>query len=210
MARLTTQHGIGLRAAALALGLGLMTAGTAHAAPLGLTPSTPDVTASLGLTYTGGVFTAALAGGAGTYTPGGEVISDLTYLLTAAIDATGAMSSGSFSIVGEVASLGVGPTTLLSGELKKFGFLFDASAPGFGLFEFLFDVTSAAPGLGFGTKGGIIMTSLDLTGDAAGFRGSAVSDTFTQVPEPGTLALFALGSLGLAARRRQVSRRSSR
>jgi hypothetical protein len=210
--QVSSQHRIRARAGALVLGLALMTAATAQAAPIGLSPSTPDITASVAITYGAGVFTASLAGGTGAYTPGGEVISDLTYLLTAAIDSSGVMSSGSVSISGTIASLGVGPSVLLTGDLTDFGFLFDATSPGFGLFEFLFDVTSAAPALGFGTTGGIIMTSLDLSGGSlsGAFRGSATSDSFSSVPEPATLALFALGSLGLAARRRQVSRRSSR
>jgi hypothetical protein len=189
----------------------LITVSNVQAAPIGLASLAPDITASLNLSYGGGVFSGVLTDGVGQYTPGGVAITDLTYTFSSAIDSSGVLSSGNFSIFGEVPTLGIGPAVLLAGNLTAFGWLFDATSPGFGLFEFLFDVTSSAPGLGFGTSGGIIITSFDLTGGGFGdaFNGSGTSDSFSRaVPEPAMLAFFALGSVGLAARRRYLARRN--
>lgn len=209
------QRGVWVRTLwSLGCGLALLfSASTAQAAPLGLTPGNPDIYSAVNVSYLGGIFSVTSdLGAVGQLKPGLEPIPGLQYTLSAPVDATGASTGpGSFSIFGEIPLLGLGPTTLVSGDLTDFGFLFDATSPGFGMFEFLFDVTGSDP-LGFGAKGGIILTSFDLTGvdfssNFSGTSGLTSSDTFS-VPEPSSMLLLTIGTFGLAARRKYLERRS--
>jgi hypothetical protein len=182
----------------------LISAGRAEAAPLNLNSIPPEIfTAPLAVTYSGGVLTATLSGGIGTYSPGGVQVQNVDYLLTANVDAAGVMSNGTLSITGAVSGLGVPQSTLLAGNLTDFGFYQDQ---GFTLLEFEFDTTDpGAVPLGFGSEGGVILSSFDMgpLNFAGSFQGSAESDTYTTAaPEPAMLSLLALGAAGMARRRR--------
>ena len=192
----------GVFGAALCLAL-LLAASRADATPLYLTPSTPDITATVDISYVGGVLTATLSSGVGNYHPGGFNITNLSYSLSANVDAAGVFSGGTVSISGAIASLGIAQSTLMTGNLTDFGL--DAEL---GVFEFLFDTTASEPAMDLGPTGGIILSSFLSDVDfLAPFTSRATSDTFTEpvaAPEPALLALLALGSLG--ALRRRVGR----
>ena len=178
----------------------IFAAGRAEAAPLGLTPGSPDITATVDISYTDGVLTATLSSGVGNYYPGGFNITNLSYSLSANVSSAGVFSGGTVSISGAVASLGVVQSTLMTGNLTDFGL--DAEM---GVFEFLFDTTSSQPALDLGPTGGIILSSFLSDVDfLAPFTSRATADTYTDpvvAPEPAVLALLTLGSLGALRRR---------
>ncbi len=121
------------------------------------------------------------------------------FSLAAEIDESGNLVGGTFSISGEVPSLGFNSGTLLTGDLTGFGFNPAGGDP----LEFLFSVTGGdAAGL-FGSPAGLLLNS-------AGFDGDFVDDfgaTFTAVanvgmpvevvPEPVSASLFMIGGFGL-------------
>lgn len=203
---------------ALALTAGVLTfTAAAEAGPLGLAgpkPGAADIyTGGLDISYDAatGLFT-AMVEGIGNYNPGFSDIKDLTYSLSASVDSTGALSGGHLEVFGSIADLGLGstgaPISLLTGTVTDFGSTFET---GFSVFELLFEVDSKAAGLGFGTKGGIILSSWDLSGAsfASSFESTmamGAGDTYA-VPEPSTLLLLTLGAAGAAARRRYLATR---
>jgi hypothetical protein len=194
-----------------ALALALSVPAPVEASLLNLSPvgAAADLTVSSGLelVYDANTdqLTATVTSGVGNYFPGNINVTNITYSLAATIDAAGTFSSGTVSILGDV---GAGTTTLLTGNLTAFGEWLSGGGPA--VLEFLFDTTSSDPSLDFGADGGIILSSSNLF--AADFSqsfsalGATTSDTFS-APEPASLLLVALGSLGFAARRRRMARR---
>lgn len=172
-----------------------------QAVPLNLTLlDTPDIVSSfIDVNYNAGTDTFTASGFALELDDDGsvpaEAITGGTFDLTAVIDGSGTLSSGSLSIGGTVASLGFNSGTLLTGNLTAFGFPNGGGDP----LEFLFDVTGGdAAGL-FGSSGGIILGGTNFTGDfTIDFNGdgSAVANV-APVPLPATVWLFGAGLLGL-------------
>jgi hypothetical protein len=154
--------------------------------------------------FTAQGFALTLHDGVGT-----QNILNGSFLLTAQIDNSGAMQSGSLLIQGAVA--GFGPN-LLSGQLDAFGF----QPLGGPIFEFLFSVTGgdmAVPSWfgGIGSEFGVILTAsgVNFTGNwnldfsnTGGIPGTGIgfSDT-APVPAPATAIILA-GLLGCSRRRR--------
>lgn len=203
------------RRAVVALGaVAVLSATSVEAAPLGLTPSEPDITvfdlvlnynaATDQFTASGGVAYSAVdsAGNNVAITPGSG-----TYSLSAPINSAGTLSGpGSLLIRGNIGS---GVQNLLGGVITAFGFAPDGG--GGATFEFLADVNPAqtAAALGFGPRAGVIMTAFpgslspNFSGFQVNFSGTAdTSDNFA-VPEPVSLSLFALGAAAFGLRRRR-------
>jgi len=199
------------------LAAGLLLGSVAQAAPLGLTLNDfPDiVSAFIDVTYNATSDTLNANGFAEELDDDGsvpaEAIAGGSFSLTATIDASGALSAGSLSIGGTVASLGFNSGTLLTGTLTAFGFPDAGGDP----LEFLFDVTGgdAAALYGGGSiPGGIILSDSGFPGsfdsnfdNLVDGVGSGVSDTGV-VPLPAAVWLFGSGLLGLVgmARRKKA------
>ena len=184
-------------------------AGAAHAAPLGLVPGSPDINPTpVTLSYDDGLGLLTATGGVAPFGVSGSALTILngSFLLNAFID-----TAGLFSAAGSSFTINDGAATVLSGDLTSFG-------SSFGSLEFLFNVTAADPLLGFGSTGGVILSSALLpvvnpldpasaVDFSAGFsiRNEPTADVFAvAVPEPGTLSLLALA--GVAAFRRRRNR----
>jgi len=191
-------------------------ASPASALPLYLTmPDAPDITSALiTVTYDAAIDSLEAFGTAIRFDDGlgQQLIRDGTFNLTATIDDGGALSpGGSLRIDGSVG--GPGPTpppTLLSGNLTAFGFPDSGGDP----LEFLFEVTGGDLAGHYGGTGGVILSLLSGGFDGTTFDAdfgtsgaNAVADT--SVPEPGTLPLVLLGSVGLAAAARRRRRASN-
>ena len=188
--------GIGLPLVFAAL---VLVAGEGRAAPLNLTPTTPNIGSpvQVDVAYNAGTQTFAAFGGASAFDDGvlTSPIAGGVLNIAAAVDNAGNASGGSLTINGTVAALGFNSGTLLTGTLSAFGF--GIAGP----LEFLFNVTGGdAAGL-YGATAGVILSN---TGFAGGFASSfgtggsfsASGDTFavaTAVPEPSSLSLFLLG-----------------
>ncbi len=129
------------------------------------------------------------------------------FFLSAQVDSFGNLLSGDFSVTGTVVSLGFTSGLLLEGSLTDMGF---PVVPGADTLEFLADVTSGdAAGL-FGPVVGVILSNSGYAGawdqpfdNGFGFTSEA---TIAPIPEPGagTLTLFAVGALVVAAARRRA------
>jgi hypothetical protein len=196
----------GLGRGVTALALTLATVGLAQAAPipLNLSPSTPDIAVgSIELTYTGGTLTASSSAPM-LYTPGGDVILDGSYWLSASIDAAGNLLGPGLVTISGFHTGFLQPLSLTA-TLNEFGF----NAQGVGLLEFRGVVTEdVSAGYGVGTSFGVIMNSqllnINFLSDFQQDSWAGVTaDNAVLVPEPATLSLFALGVLGYVMVRRR-------
>ena len=195
---------------ALILGAGSQ----AQAAPLNLTLlDTPDIFSSfIDVNYVAATDAFTASGFAMTLDDDGSVppedIAGGSFDLSASINDTGLLASGTLAIGGTVAALGFNSGTLLTGNLTAFGFPGGGGDP----LEFLFSVTGGdAAGLygGVGSTGGVLLTGgTGFTGDfTADFRGAgtAVADV-APIPLPAAAWLFGTGLLGLIGLGRKRSR----
>lgn len=183
----------------------------AHAAPLGLFTTYPDINAA-GLTISvgPGLLTATNPGPSTfLYSPEGVsafYVTSASYNLSATLSGTGELTGGSLSIVGKIdsgqpdnPSFSIPLSTLLAGDLVAFGF---TDPPGMSpLFEFGVHVTSSASGLGYNDLAGVIMQGFGFPDEwsiptGTTFVGGGYSDNFAGIPEPTTLLLLA-GGLGV-------------
>ena len=143
--------------------------------------------------------------------PTGVAIQDGTFDLSAEINNAGALVSGSLTIQGGIADLGINPgTVLLTGDLTNFGFSGASD-----IVEFTFDAVGGAVANLFDVSGGlggtILSQLIGLTDDIIndGYDSAAAGATFAQadtaaiapstpVPEPMSLSLLLSGGLLLA------------
>jgi len=129
-----------------------------------------------------------------------------TMNITATINDSGTLVSGTVTYGGTVSSLGYTSGTLLTGNLTAFGFG-DAGDP----FEFLFDVTGGSAQDLFGGIGSLAGLILSVTGFDGSFTldfdnliaglpgtGSGVNNAGVPVSEPATMLLIGFGLIGLA------------
>jgi len=193
-----------------------------QAMPLNLTQMPPDIYSSqIQISYDAGTDQFTASGYPIQYDrpPSFDVEPGLFYI-NATIDAEGVATAGVLEITGTVlagagesgpAPLGPPVDVLLTGDLTGFGWVPD---PPDGVrvptFEFVFVCTggSLAPDYGgLGAPMGCILSSFtSFPEEAFGTNyqcGGAVSDTFTMIPEPASMALLAVGLGALAARRRR-------
>jgi hypothetical protein len=180
----------------------------AWAAPLGLPQLLPDISSAfVTINYDATLEEFYASGFAVQYN--GAPIDPLfaPFGLTADVDNAGVLSSGSVSI-GDASQM------LLTADLLKFGFEPDGSS-GAPTFEFLGSVTGgslASDFHGIGAPVGVKLhgaSSLfagDMTQNYSNNGGS--SNTFSALPEPGTLTLLAGGVASLAGMVWRRNRRS--
>jgi hypothetical protein len=133
-------------------------------------------------------------------------VSSGSFLLTAIIDGTGALSSASLSISGQVGgTLNIpNPAGVILQSNSPTAF----SSNVFGTLEFDFSPVASAPGLGFGP---LVHVNIPFTGLASFTTDynladvtdpqNVTADTYS-VPEPASFGLLALGLAAAAARRR--------
>jgi hypothetical protein len=195
---------------ALVLVISLGGAFTAHASPLNLTlVDTPDILILLTtVQYDAGTDLLTASGTAVNIDDDGttEAIAGGSFSLNATIDSSGAMSSGSLTVSGTIASLGYNSGTLLTGDLTAFGFIDSGGDP----LEFLFDVTGGdASGL-YPSVAGAILGNTGFGGIADftnGFQNNGDgSVNIAPLPLPAAMWLFISGLLaigGLARSRKQ-------
>lgn len=199
--------------------VGLFTsAASAALIPLTLDDSPDLFSSGIDVVYSGGTLTATGwttqmdHDGDGDYTAITENTSWGSFSLSAAIDGSGALSSGSVTLDGEIAGLGYTSGTLLTGTLTDFGF----DETGGEILEFVFTVTGGdAAGLYGSGPVGMIMNSTGFDGSwGDGFdnynedwgggpmTGNAQSST-APIPEPATLVLLASGAAAMLLKRRK-------
>jgi hypothetical protein len=172
-----------------------------QASPLNLTlADTPDFLIQLTtVAYDAGTDSLTATGTAANLDDDGttESITGGSFTLTASIDASGALSSGTLSVGGTIASLGYNSGTLLTGDLTAFGFLDSGGDP----LEFLFEVTGGdAAGL-YPDTAGVILSNTGFDGDfTTNFQnnGDGSADIAPPVPLPAAMWLFISGLLGLS------------
>ncbi len=199
---------IASRAVALCVVVGA--SGAAVAAPLNLTLDRPDISsffisasynaATDTLTATG---TAAAIDFDGIAPPDFNIVGG-TFSLSAVIDASGNMSSGTLTIGGSVGALGA-TSPLLIVDLDVFGF---GTMPTTQIFEFLGTATGGSLASEFQPLVGTVLNM------GSGFQGSfatnfsnsgfGTADTARVVPAPGAAALLAAAGLAGITRRRRV------
>lgn len=193
--------------------------GRALATPLNLVLQLPDVVSGfIDVTYLAGTDTFA-ASGFSTELDDDGVAPNISldapgnFGISATIDGSGALSAGTITITGTIASEGYNSGTLLTGDLTDFGYAGDASGI---IFEFTFDVTGGDLASAYGgLPGGVILSTAlnsfsgfgsdfdNLIGGYPG-TGSGISDT-APVPEPST-GLLVLAGLAILGRRGAVRR----
>jgi len=198
---------ISIRSVALVVGV-VACSTTSLASPLNLMQSTPDITSGfITVSYNATSDVLTVTGTAlsidfnGTPPPDNNITSG-TFTLTATINSSGMLTSGSLSIAGTIPALGAA-SPLLTANLTAFGF---SDSPVTQIFEFTGTTTGGSQAAGMGSQVGTI---LNLGG---GFSGSFASnfanggfgsaDTF-RIPTPGASLLLGAASLiGLSRRRR--------
>jgi hypothetical protein len=195
---------------AFVLLLGVAFATPAKATPIGLVlDDFPDIFSSfITVDYTASTDALTADGFASTIDLGGgqQPITSGTFDLDAEIDGLGGLVSGTISIGGTVASLGFNSGTLLTGTLTAFGFPDGAGQT----FEFLFDVTGGDAAGGYGSEGGILLSSTGFGGSFGSDFGNdtGVSDTAPAMPEPSGFIVFGIGAMvvgGAAVTRRRAA-----
>lgn len=189
-----------------------------HSTPLNLTSGTPDIfSAFISVNYNSSTQNLNSQGfafeidddGVG---PAEQIVNGLMNL-SATIDNSGNLISGSLTIQGTVPTLNYTSGTILTGNIIDFGFPDAGGDP----LEFLFEVTGGDAAGIYGPKGGVIMS---YTGFPGSFQssfmnyGDGVSDTFSvsgePVPEPSTIAMFLIGIGGLVVSKSiKISRKRS-
>ena len=138
------------------------------------------------------------------------------YTLVAHINGSGILNpvGSTISIRGGVPDFGHGAiapgSLLLSGNLVAFNFIPGDPDPDFGgpaIFEFLVNVTSSNPYLGYGPLAGVRLSPFDLAAtnfltDFGGDTGFARINSSMQLPEPGSVLLLGTGLAALWRRKR--------
>lgn len=198
---------ISIRTVALAVGVAVSST-TALGSPLNLVQSTPDITSGfITVSYNATSDVLTVTGTAlsidfnGTPPPDNTITSG-TFTLTATINSSGMLTSGSLIIAGTIPALGAA-SPLLTANLTAFGF---SDSPVTQVFEFTGTTTGGSQAAGMGSQVGTI---LNLGG---GFGGSFANnfansgfgnaDTF-RIPAPGAgMLISAAGLIGLSRRRR--------
>jgi hypothetical protein len=193
----------------------LVTVSSVSASPIGLTTGYPDVNASSSIqtTYTAGTDTFHVTGfltqfsqsSSSSHTASGN------YNLTATINDSGQLVSGTLLITGSVHDLGLSSPSdpgLLKVSLTEFGFSGTQNST---VFEFVGNVIGGSLSSYYSDGHmGIVLnpgTGTTFTGSFAadfhgGSAGMGTTDNFG-VPEPATLGLLLAGGITLLRRRRQ-------
>lgn len=139
------------------------------------------------------------------------ILGDAPFIITATVNTSGVASGGTLTIGGTIPSLGFASGTLLTATLADFGSPMGTD----GTIEFLWVVTGGdAAGLygGVGAQAGTLLTQANFPGswandwdnlDGGPGTGSAVADTATLVPAPGSALFGAMLLAGCAGRRRR-------
>lgn len=183
---------------------------------LDLTPKNPDIeTPGLNVSWTDDLMgpggTLKALGTSGFFSTadmsqlklesGNKDITDATFELMAIFtDPTSAPTSGSLTIGGTIPDKFFTSGTLLTGELESFG----TGSPGGDPLEFLFRVTGGDAAALFGDEAGVILSGTGFNGNLAALMpmmGQSVADTYSTVPEPGTMWLLMLAGFVVHARR---------
>ena len=144
-----------------------------------------------------------------------------TFSLTATVDDSGATSGGSFSWIGQSASLGIAAgSTLLSGTVQSVEFLL-SSIQGFQIVSSVDSVNAQIAAL-YGPVGSALIRctvcpggaafnldpwSVDIAPSTPATQSPSIFGSPNTIPEPSTLLLLSLGLAGLAfaIRRRSAS-----
>lgn len=192
------------------VGLVLLMGGVAHAALLGLTLGTPDITSSfVSVNYnaTSDEFNAqgiAMTLDLDGVAPPDFNIANGLFSINASIDGSGTATAGTLTINGSVNAAG---PSLLTGTLSQFGYM---DSPGGEVFEFLFSPIGGDLAGAF--KNGPVGVILDAVN--SGFTGVwtsnfansgfGASDT-AYVPEPGAFILLIVGFSSLIRSRRRLA-----
>ena len=185
--------------------------GSAQASLLGLTLNdSPDIMVGSIVTiynqgtnaFTASGFPSQLFNGINTL----SITDPRTFDINAFIDESGNLSSGTLTITGQIASLGLNGS-LLTGNLTAFGWA-TVNDP----FEFLFDVTGgglASLWGGNGGIGGIILSGHGFDSWTKDWTSSSAVADVGVVPVPAAIWLFGSALLGLAGYGRHTRRKQA-